>query len=106
MPKSASIVLAILLGAFAPAVQAQPIVSAPRVAVVALQPTMKPASEIRSELWQASYAESRSQTTNCANFAAIRALMAKASGSDFAIQNRVLNVTFLLCMHGASQNIE
>jgi len=102
MPKSTSIVLAALLGAFAPAVQARELSAAPRVAVVVPRPTIKPASEVNVGLSQASYAETRGQATNCANFAAIRALMAKASGADFAIQNRVLNVTFLLCMHGES----
>jgi hypothetical protein len=104
MPKSASIVLAVLLGVYAPAVQARAISAAPRAAATAPQPTMKPASEINVGLSQASYQENRGQTTNCANLAAIRALMAKASGSDFAIQTRVLNLTFLLCVHGESQS--
>jgi len=104
MPKSTSIVLALLLGAFAPAVQAREISAAPRVANVVPRPTQKPASEVKVGLSPASYVETRDQTATCANFAAIRALMAKASGSDFAIQSRVLNVTFLLCMHGASQS--
>lgn len=104
MPKSAAIVLAMVLGAFAPAVQAREIRAAPRVAAVVPRPTEKPALEVKAGLSPASYAETRDQTANCANFAAIRALMAKASGSDFAIQSRVLNVTFLLCMHGASQS--
>ena len=104
MLKSASIVLAVVLGTFATTVQAREISSATRAAIVAPHPTMKPASEFDVGLSPASYGESRGQTTNCANFAAIRALMAKASGSDFAIQNRVLNLTFLLCMHGESQS--
>lgn len=104
MPKSASIVLAVLLGAYAPAVQARAISAAPRVAAAAPQPTMKPTSEISAGLSPASYEESRGQTANCANLAAIRALMAKASGSDFAIQTRVLNLTFLLCVHGERQS--
>jgi hypothetical protein len=104
MPKSASILLAVLLGAFVPSAQAQAISSAPRVAALAPQRTMKPVSDITVELSQASYVETHGQTTDCANFAAIRALMAKASGSDFAVQNRVLSLTFLLCMHGASRS--
>ena len=101
MPKSASIILAVLLGVFATTAQAREISAAPRAAIVAPHPTTKP---LDVGLSPASYAEGRGQTTNCANFAAIRALMAKASGSDFAIQTRVLNLTFLLCMHGENQS--
>jgi hypothetical protein len=101
MLKSASIVLAGLLGVFGPADHAPAISSVSHVAV-APRPLTRPASQ--PELSQIAYTENRGQTRNCANFAAVRALMAKASGSDFAIQTRVLNVTFLLCMHGASQS--
>ena len=104
MSKSASFVLTVFLGMFAPTVQSHAMGSA-RVAMVAPQLTAKPASEINVfGLAQASYAETRGHTRNCANFAALRALAAKASGSDFAIQSRVLNLTFLLCMHGASES--
>lgn len=104
MPKIPSIILAVLLGVFATTAQAREISAAPRAATVAPHPTMKPGSELAVGLSPASYAEGRGQTANCANFAAIRALMAKASGSDFAIQTRVLNLTFLLCMHGENQS--
>ena len=92
MPKSASIVLAVLVGVSGQAVQAHATGSAPRHAI-------KPESGINIVLSQASYVETRGPVATCANFAAVRALMAKASGSDFAIQSRVLNVSFLLCMH-------
>lgn len=102
MSKSASIVLAVMLGIFGSGVQANAFTSSPQVAESAPKPTAKPAPKTKAVLSQISYTENHDPVTACANFAAIRALMAKASGSDFAIQNRVLNVTFLLCMRDAS----
>ena len=103
MSKSASVVLAVMLGAFGPGSPAHAFSSSPHVAEAAPKPTAKPAPNIKVGMSPISYAETREPITSCANFAAIRALMAKASGSDFAIQNRVLNVTFLLCMRDAGQ---
>jgi len=42
----------------------------------------------------------RSQIAVCANLAAIRTLDAKAKGADFAMQDRILDLTFVLCMAG------
>jgi hypothetical protein len=43
----------------------------------------------------------RGQIAACANLAALRGASARTSGADYATQNRVLEVTFLLCMSGA-----
>jgi hypothetical protein len=41
---------------------------------------------------------SRGRIAVCANLAALRGMSARTSGSDYATQNRVLELTFLLCM--------
>ncbi len=104
MRKSALSLVAVLLCGFAPAGQAREQSAVPRVAALASQTAPKQLAEVKVVLSQAPLTDTRSQIAVCANFAAIRALMAKASGSDFGIQNRVLNLTFLLCMHGTSES--
>jgi hypothetical protein len=42
----------------------------------------------------------RGQIAACANLAALRGMSARTSGSDYATQNRVLELTFLMCMSG------
>lgn len=42
----------------------------------------------------------RGQVAMCANLAAIRGVNARTSGADYATQNRVLELTFILCMSG------
>lgn len=43
----------------------------------------------------------RAQIAACAHLAALRGMSARTSGADYATQNRVLELTFLLCMSGA-----
>ena len=45
---------------------------------------------------------SRERIAVCANLAAIRALDAKASGSDYPTQSHMLDLTFVLCVAGSS----
>lgn len=45
---------------------------------------------------------SQSQIADCANLAAIRALDAKAHGAGYAVQDRILDLTFVLCMAGTA----
>jgi len=42
----------------------------------------------------------RGQIAVCANLAALRALDAKAVGATYAAQDRILDMTFVLCMAG------
>ena len=46
-------------------------------------------------------APERAHVRACANLAALRALRSQQSGSDYATQNRILELTFMLCMSGA-----
>ena len=104
MRNRASIFATILLCGFASTAAAKDMKFSPHTAAPVSQMTVKHMPELRVGLWQAPRLDSRSQIANCANFAAIRALMAKASGSNFSVQNRALNLTFLLCMHGMSES--
>lgn len=44
--------------------------------------------------------DARAQIAACAHIAALRGIGARATGADYATQNRVLELTFLLCMSG------
>lgn len=46
--------------------------------------------------------DARAQVTACAHIAAVRGMGARATGADYATQNRVLELSFLLCMSGKS----
>jgi len=104
MRKDIPILVSILLCGFISAAPAKNLKLPARTVAPISQITTKHSPEIRVSLWQAPQLDSRGQIAYCANFAAIRALMAKASGSNYSIQNRALNVTFLLCMHGMSES--
>ena len=43
----------------------------------------------------------RSQLAQCANLAAMRARDAKAAGAGYAVQDRILDMAFLLCLSGS-----
>jgi hypothetical protein len=44
--------------------------------------------------------DARAQIAACAHISALRGASARSSGADYATQNRVLELTFLLCMSG------
>jgi hypothetical protein len=58
------------------------------------------AAPIRVSLREPQRTASRSQVAVCANLAAIRAMDAKAVGASYAAQDRILDLTFVLCMSG------
>src|SRR5471030_2920429 len=93
MRESISIVGAVLLCGLIPMAQASGVRSSTRTVASAAQIAVKQGSEKNIDLLQAPRKDNRSQIANCADVAAVRALMATVSGSDFAIQRRVLNST-------------
>ena len=64
-------------------------------------PQAKIVSDVSVGLHEAAPSVSRGQIAVCANLAAIRALGAKAAGSDYPTQGRILDLTFVLCLAGA-----
>jgi hypothetical protein len=90
----------LLLGIVTPAAHAGR-QSAPQTAQPMQRSTAKPVGEIRTALTQPVPAVSPGQIANCANLAAIRALDAKAAGSDYPAQSRILDLTFVLCLAGS-----
>lgn len=103
MRKSVAIVASISFCGFLAAAQADGAGSLPRIAEGASQATVKHVSEIRVALSQVPRTDTRSQIGDCVNVAAIRALMARASGLDSAYQNRALSSSFWLCMRYTSE---
>lgn len=57
------------------------------------------AAPIKASLTEGHAAE-RGRVAMCANLAAIRGVSARTSGADYATQNRVLELSFVLCMSG------
>jgi hypothetical protein len=55
---------------------------------------------IRAALREMPQADPRGKIASCANLAAVRALDAKAVGANYAAQDRILDLTFVLCMSG------
>jgi len=47
-------------------------------------------------------ADDRGRIAACAKLAAIRGVSARTSGADYATQNRVLELSFILCMSGTA----
>ena len=76
---------------------AEPIKSAIKTAQAASSPVL-----IRAALREIPEAEPRGKIAVCANLAAVRALDAKAVGANYAAQDRILDLTFVLCMSGQS----
>jgi hypothetical protein len=65
------------------------------------QAAVRPVRVIRAALSQVREpAEMRGRIAVCANLAAISALDAKDKGAGFAVQDRILDLTFVLCMAG------
>ena len=98
MRYAAAVVAMIFLGVAGGKATAQgpanlPKLSAPRFVASYPRPPLMPVS-------LSSGADARTQVAACAHVAALRGLNARSSGADYATQNRVLELTFLLCMSG------
>ena len=97
--RKAGIVAAILMFGGGPA-QARPPDQAPVLSNAVQHAMAQPASVVRVGMMERQPAVTRGQIAVCANLAAIRALDAKAVGATYAAQDRILDVTFVLCMAG------
>ncbi len=100
MRKFAGLAVAFLLCNVMPAAQADGTSVAAQHKLVVPRASEHPVSAIRASLTQAGPTVSRGQIAVCANLAAIRALGAKAAGSDYPSQSRILDLTFVLCLAG------
>ena len=101
MRKGVSILVTVLLCSLIPVAQAGGVRSAPPSAPSATQTAVKQVPEITVGFWEDPRPDVRKQISNCTHVAVIRTLMAKASGLEFANQDRLLNYSFLLCMQSA-----
>lgn len=104
MRKVVSLVLALVFSGLASNIQASAASAEPRAGTLASQTVPKQLHVTNVGLTLPPFNDPLGQIAVCANYAAIRAQIAKASGSSFAIQDRVLNLTFLLCMHGTPES--
>jgi len=102
MQHSKAIVAAVvLIGIFLPSRAASP-------HATAAAPQINPAKAAPLELRDApapiktslTDAGERGRIAMCANLAAVRGVGARTSGADYATQNRVLELSFILCMSG------
>ena len=100
MRYTAAVVAVILLGVAGSEAVAQapanlPKLAAPRWVASYPRPPAIPASLTDTT-------DVRAQIAACAHFAALRGMGARATGADYATQDRVLELAFLLCMSGKS----
>ena len=95
MHKAIGLMAALLFAGAAQPTQSEPIPGATKFAQTAPRPVLIPAA-----LHQVQQSDVRGHIAVCANLAAVRALDAKAVGANFAAQDRILELTFVLCMSG------
>jgi hypothetical protein len=94
MRKAICLMAALLFVGAAQPTQSEPIHGTAKTVQAASRPVLIPAS------LQARPADARGHVAVCANLAAVRALDAKAVGANYAAQDRILELTFVLCMSG------
>ncbi len=97
--RKAAIFAAALMSVSGPA-QAQSFDDPQAKAVPAPQVPVRQAAIVRVSLIERKPAVARGEIAVCADLAAQRALNAKAIGAGYAAQDRVLDLTFVLCMAG------
>jgi hypothetical protein len=95
MRKAICLMAALLFVGAAQPTQSEPMQGTAKTAQPASRAVLIPAS-----LHQARQADTRGHIAVCANLAAVRALDAKAVGASYAAQDRILELTFVLCMSG------
>ncbi len=97
--RKAGIIAAILMAGGGPA-QAQPADQAPALLSAVQHTGGRAAPVVRVGMMERRAPVTRGQIAVCANLAALRALDAKAVGAPYAAQDRILDMTFVLCMAG------
>ena len=97
--RMAGIIAAILLFGGGPA-QAQSWDHGPVLSNAIQHAVARTAPVVRVGLTLRQPAVTRALIAECANLAALRALDAKAVGATYAAQDRILDMTFVLCMAG------
>jgi hypothetical protein len=95
MRKAICLMAALLFVGAAQPTQSETMKSMSETAQAASRPVL-----IRAALREVPHADSRGKIAACANLAAVRALDAKAVGASYAAQDRILDLTFVLCMSG------
>jgi hypothetical protein len=95
MHKAICLAAALLFVGAAQPTQSEPVKSPPKTERMASRPGL-----IRTTLHEANSSDPRGRIANCANLAAVRALDAKAVGASYATQDKILDLTFVLCMSG------
>jgi len=99
MRRAAFFIATVLLwGGTGPA-QAEPASNPQKVIRLTLAAVPRPAPAIAVGLVEAAV-PNRIRVANCANLAAVRAMGAKTMGASYSAQDRILDLTFVLCMAG------